>query len=295
MPSSSPQTLKVPPAATPEESFVEACYRVLLRREPDPHGTASHLKALRSGSRNFRATLEAFVRSHAFASHIRQFAIHYCSAKQPNLLFLDSTQNGEFRHIIKWLVTNGSRHRLIVDVGAHGRRGSNSYDLMRHFDWRGLLVEANPNLLAVIRKEFDGLQFDLVQTAVGTTEGHTSLYFGVNSGISSIRETQVGQWGPVKGSTRVPLERLHSVLDRNRIPLDFDILSLDIESLDVEVFNDLIANSAYRPRFVIIEIVRAAEVKDLATRKFSSAVSAQYKVWGHCGPNLFLERIDAAS
>tara|TARA_B100001059_G_scaffold236548_1_gene287691 strand:+ start:3749 stop:4408 length:660 start_codon:yes stop_codon:yes gene_type:complete len=52
---------------------------------------------------------------------------------------------------------------------------------------------------------------------------------------------------------------LDNLLQRTRIPIDFDILSIDIDSFDYQVWKSL---KVYKPKIVIIEINSGAKVND---------------------------------
>jgi hypothetical protein len=80
----------------------------------------------------------------------------------------------------------------------------------------------------------------------------------------------------------VAVRRLSEILEEHAIPLDFDVLSLDIEGEDVAVFNDLI-ESGYRPRWVIIEM------SEKQVNQFTPLVSDHYAVIGMTEPNLILK------
>ena len=189
------------------------------------------------------------------ADRLRRFADGLRSLAQGSLP--DHSQHGEFRMLLRHLVRDGSVHGIIVDVGAHGRRLSNSYDLLAGFGWHGLLIEANPALLPGIRDEFAGTDFELVGCAVGVEIGRMPFHLGPNPAVSSLNASHAALFGETKGTIEVDVRRLSDILDASRIPHDFDVLSLDIESLDVPVFNDLIATSSYRPRRVLIETEHA--------------------------------------
>ncbi len=49
------------------------------------------------------------------------------------------------------------------------------------------------------------------------------------------------------------METLPTILDREDIPLRFDLLSIDIEGEDIKVLNQLIGSSPYRPNWIIFE------------------------------------------
>jgi len=202
----------------------------------------------------------------------------------------DHSQNGEFFELLKLMIADAAPTRIVVDVGANGRERSNSYDLLRLFGWRGLLVEPNPALKKQIDEGFAGLDYALASCAVSDFEGEAEFFLGVHAGISSLSQKATEVWGPVSGSIRVPVRRLHSVLDEHAIPKDFEVLSLDVESHDARVLNDLHKSSAYRPRWVIIEGSHDFTVTDPRRIGVSDAVMADYAMVGATRVNLILKR-----
>lgn len=177
-----------------------------------------------------------------------------------------------------------------VDVGAGGRERSNSYDLMRHFGWRGLLVEANPALLGSIEADFAGLDMRLVSCAVSNYEGRATFTLGANDDVSSLDPAAAAGWGDTTGSVEVDVRRLPSLLSEQAIPFDFDLLSLDVEGEDIRVLNDLVDTSAYRPRWVIIEASHDFKVRTLEDAPFSLGVRRGYRVHTATSANLILAR-----
>lgn len=271
------------------EHLVAIAYAVILLRAPDPQGADSAANNLLSGTADMKALLESLLQSEEFAQRQVQFLQNYIKPDRRRLL-LDHTQNGEFHPILEFLMARGQVHKIIVDVGARGRERSNSYDLLKHFGWRGLLVEANPTLHAPIRDDFAGTLFDLEGCAVSDYEGTAEFYFGVNDDVSSLNHGAAAGWGAIQGKTTVTVHTLATVLDKHAIPEDFDILSLDIEGEDVKAFNALIGGSRYRPRLALIEVGPPRDPPDLAALGFSADVLRDYAFLGHYGPNVFLTR-----
>ncbi len=106
-----------------------------------------------------------------------------------------------------------------VEFGAwDGKHLSNSYNLVAHHGWSGVFIEGNP-------QKFQ----DLLQT--------TAQFPGKLHPICAM----VGFEGEGK---------LGDLLARTPIPKDFELLSIDIDSYDWQVWNAL---ENYRPKLVIIE------------------------------------------
>lgn len=206
---------------------------------------------------------------------------------------VDHSQFGEFSLFLK--VARPRRHGLIVDVGALGKDGSNSYDLMSQLGWRGVLVEANPNLWEGIERDFSGLNSTLVRCAVSDVEDKVVFHLGAADGVSSIIRASAEAWGPLRGEVEVQARRLGEILDEQQVPTNFDLLSLDIEGMDMPVLNDLIATTNYRPRWIFLEASLDFQTKSLADLDLLPAVQDQYEIVGQTVPNLLLAHRDVLS
>ena len=264
-----------------------ALYQVLFGREPEPGAAEAHGASAQGGEITPVQMIEGFLRSPEFADKASSFLRRFLPDHK---LIWDHSQAGEVAFIVRSIVNDNALERFVVDVGARGRERSNSYDLMRHFGWRGLLIEANPNLIAAIASEFKGLDMTLVHCAVSDFEGEASFYFGLNDDVSSLYKDGLEAWGPVHGHCVVPVRRLAGLLEEAGAPHRFDLLSLDIEGADVPTLNDLVANSPYRPVRIVIEIYNPEHSTDLSAFGFNEAVIEAYELIGEVGANLVLRR-----
>jgi FkbM family methyltransferase len=198
--------------------------------------------------------------------------------------FNEVSQYGEVSLLLRQFIKPG----IVVDVGARGRERSNSYDLLRWFGWKGLLIEANPTLSDQILREFAGLDIELVTCAISDTTGMGTLHLGVNEDISSLDSACTQAWGPINGAIEVPVRRLRDVLDEHGVPHKFDLLSIDAEGEDCKILNDTIANSVYRPRWVIIEASYKGRTKSLNDIPVNDGVRRQYTIVASTFANLIL-------
>ena len=143
-----------------------------------------------------------------------------------------------------------------LEVGAnHPIATSASYLLHRLLGMRGVLVEANPALIADLRQvRPDDV---VVHAAVHATDATTALLaLAFASEISSLDPGFVADWenGVVDARSRieVPALRIGALIDQyldGQAPL---FLSIDIEGLDLEVLLDLDL-ARYRPLLLQIE------------------------------------------
>jgi len=206
---------------------------------------------------------------------------------------VDHSQFGEFSLFLK--VARPQCYGVVVDVGALGKDGSNSYDLMSQLGWRGVLVEANPNLWEEIERDFSELNSSLMRCAVSDVAGKVDLHLGVADGVSSVIRATAEAWGPSRGKVEVQARRLGDILDEQQVPKDFDLLSLDIEGMDIPVLNDLVANTSYRPRWIFLEASLDLQTKSLAELDLVPSVQDQYEIVGQTVPNLLLAHRDVLS
>lgn len=106
-------------------------------------------------------------------------------------------------------------HKFIVEFGAHdGVKMSNSRDLILNHGWKAFLIEADPRFFKKLRNVYRG--HNQVQTLFSmVTEENINLLF--------------------RGAG---------------VPKDFEVLSVDVDSIDYYLWNAL---AEFRPRLVIIE------------------------------------------
>lgn len=269
--------------------LVDEIYRALLLRPADPVALAHWQAQLTQSPNLIGELLRGILRSDEFAQKARQFLnAHVDPTKLP--FVHDNSQNGEVLLLLRALIERGGTEPYVVDVGAYGRSGSNSYDLMRHFGWRGLLVEANPQLLERIRKEFSGLDYTLANVAAALHDGTATLHLGVHDEISSIYRDNTAIWGEVEGAIDVRAARLSTILAEHDVPKKIGLLSIDCEGVGFELLEDGLEHG-YMPQWVIIEVYEGLKIETLDGLVMSDATKAAYRIAGRTYANLLLERI----
>lgn len=155
------------------------------------------------------------------------------------------------------------RYRILVDVGVLGYEPSNTFNLVAEHDWGGLYIEAEAeNYQRAVLQLKDYPKIKLIHRAivpedqyiasVRDNEGKVPLYIHTNVAHHSLKP----EWLPDTLShhvQQVPAARLPVLLNEYDIPYDFDLLNIDIEGSTVAAIKDLLLNSLYRPRMVILE------------------------------------------
>lgn len=129
-----------------------------------------------------------------------------------------TSQNGEDGIIEKILDVVGDSARWCVEFGCwDGRHLSNTYNLVKTKGWSAVLIEGDAHRFQDLLKTYDG-----------------------NNRVVPINAL-VGFEGP---------GRLDSILQSTEIPVDFDLLSIDIDGNDYHVWE---AVRDYMPKIVVIE------------------------------------------
>jgi hypothetical protein len=178
------------------------------------------------------------------------------------------SQNGE-DGIIEWIFTRiPPRHRVCVEFGAwDGRALSNTFKLVAHDRWRAVYIEADRSKYESLKRTAAAYPAITPVCSLVTTAGESSL---------------------------------DTILERHNVPAEFDLLSIDIDGNDYDVWD---ATVRFRPTLVIVEcnmtFPAEFEYVDHDGRCFigSSAASLAalasrkgYGLLGCAGSNLFFLR-----
>lgn len=135
------------------------------------------------------------------------------------------SQNGEdgiLIYILDWLRSNNVPvGKWCCEFGAwDGKHLSNTFNLVESFNWSSVYIEGD---------------FVKFQDLLKTVTCHPSIQ-PINKYVAPNRKSD---------------DSIDSLLSTTDIPCDFDILSIDIDSYDLEIWETM---EAYRPKIVIIEI-----------------------------------------
>lgn len=124
-------------------------------------------------------------------------------------------EDGIIQEIFKRI---GVKNKFCIEFGARdGITASNTYNLLNNNDWKGLLIEANHYEAYNLKNNYKDKNNVITQEKFVTIEGKNSL---------------------------------DNILTEISSPKDFDLLVIDIDSYDYQVWQSL---KNYKPRVVIIE------------------------------------------
>lgn len=141
------------------------------------------------------------------------------SRKLNDYAFNRYSQNGENGILEELCARLGITNGWCVEFGAwDGKHLSNTYNLLRHHGWRGVHIEGNAERYQAL----------LATKAELSGRLHT---------LCTLVEIQGKQ-------------SLDALLATTPIPKDFDLLSIDVDSVDAEIWESV---QVYRPKVVVIE------------------------------------------
>jgi len=174
------------------------------------------------------------------------------------------SQNGEDGVIEAIFERIGMTNRWCCDVGAHdGLTWSNVANLIFGADWSGVLIESD-------QEKFDELWKNVF------------AFKAVHRVVEIHQHVEVGM--------------LDGILAKTSIPKDFDLLNIDVDGPDIQIWRNL---KNYHPRVVIIEVDSLCEPGDgkaseqgMATIDEVVAVGKEkgYELALHTGNAIFVQR-----
>ena len=172
---------------------------------------------------------------------------------------VDSCQIPNLEFLLRYYL--GSRSDgFYVEVGGYdGMMYSNTYGLA-YRGWRGILIEPIAEYADTCKKAYSSYpQVEVVETAIGSSPGVSTIFIG--GCLSSTNSQAIEQfrrigWGQtmITGETRtVNTSTLDNLLDLRDWPQEFDLLVVDVEGSEGEVF-DGFSLERWKPKMIIAEL-----------------------------------------
>jgi len=176
-------------------------------------------------------------------------------------------QDHEDEIVLDYLSRNGGpRHRVLVDVGAYSKELSNSLSLLQS-GWRGILLEADTDKSERLKKDFEGMDVEIIMQAVGDKDCIADFYVNIHPGGHSF------MWGfnanqDKERVRKIRMRPLADILDEHDVPFDFDFLQVDTEGFDQKIILTLLDDKRYRPRVICMEFGMEDPIPMLAERGY---------------------------
>jgi FkbM family methyltransferase len=147
---------------------------------------------------------------------------------------------------------------VFVEVGAYDGESFSNTSCLADVGWRGVYVEPVEEFYKKCKKRHEGNNVVVLNNSVGSVEGEFPLY--VAGCITTTKVSQLEMYRDVnwlkkrtqreEKCTQITLER---VLKTNGIEPNFDLLVVDVEGSEVDVFNSF-SLSAWKPKMLIVEL-----------------------------------------
>lgn len=185
----------------------------------------------------------------------------------------------------------GTERGTYVDVGCcYPIQASNTYGFYQK-GWRGICIDANPDSRAAFEEHRPEDVF--VQAGIAEQEDERPYYrfsspvYNTFDRSRADRVIAKNKPGAVfLGETRVRLSRLSTVLDRHGSPNKIDLMSIDVEGLELSVIrsNDF---AKYRPRLLICELICKGVADALSSEASRTMTALGYRLIAATGHDCF--------
>ncbi|MBE9224280.1 FkbM family methyltransferase [Phormidium sp. LEGE 05292] len=183
------------------------------------------------------------------------------------------SQFGEDLEILKFF--NFKKLAYYVEIGANdGITNSNTF-LLEQQGWKGLLVEANPDLIpCCLQSRPNSIVMNYAVVAsekIGTIDFYRVV--GGPRGLDGLSTTvtdgnfisMINQYGGKVEKISVPATILDDILNQNNSPVGFELLSIDVEGAELEVLKGF-SIEHFKPRIILVE--DNSQGKDVCVRNY---------------------------
>jgi FkbM family methyltransferase len=144
----------------------------------------------------------------------------------------------------------GAQKGFFVDVGANDPKDISQTWHLEQTGWTGILIEPQPDLAQQLREQRRARVF---ACACSSPENSGKMLPFQVSGIHSSLNLGFFVAGMRKSNLiEVPVRTLDEILIEANAPSPVDLMSIDVESHEIEVLNGLTL-SRWRPRLILIE------------------------------------------
>lgn len=189
-----------------------------------------------------------------------------------------------------------------VEVGAYDGESFSNTSFLADLGWVGAYVEPVPEYAAACARRHADNRVLVFPYAIGAQEAVVDLHVGGTLTTTSARQVEVYEQIPwARGNhrghvTSVLQVRLDTVLARADLPLDFDLLVVDVEGTEDSVFASM--GEQWQPRVMIVEIEdehpdlsKFEDVRDRAIELRSTLAARGYREFYRDAINTIFTRI----
>lgn len=206
------------------------------------------------------------------------------------IVFASYSQNGEDLYIIKYF--KNKKKGFYVDIGAyHPKRFSNTY-LLKHNNWSGVNIEANPNLI----KKFLIDRPNDINLNIGVSDKKDKLKFYVFEPLTlstfseRMKDSYLNQKYKLIKTLNIdvlPLDQILNEYCKNKV---IDLLTIDVEGYEIEVLSGL-KKVSNLPKLLCIESIDHNQDDTKKLQKIISFLdNLSYKKIKQIGVNSIFEK-----
>ena len=164
----------------------------------------------------------------------------------------DISRKGQHAALVDYFKEHTPSAKIIIDVGADQRKGSNSWTLIKS-GWKGVLVEPVPRKVVKLHEDFVG-DFVVIPVAVSDHFGKATLYMSEGDSYHSLEPDWMSELHT--GSVlRVDTLTLPMLLLKCDVPHRFAVLDVDTEGHDPQVIIPMLEQTDWRPDVIIVELI----------------------------------------
>jgi FkbM family methyltransferase len=175
------------------------------------------------------------------------------------------SQNDEENYIVNYFVKNSPKHgRTLLDIGAYdGMTFSNTKALLDQ-SWKGVMVEASPQVFTALQRNTEGLNVDLCQACIVTQPVVGMIPFWDNAGaVASNNPDHVERWKNHAEFQKIMLMPIHYKALLSTYGTEFDMVDIDIEGESANLFFEMFPLMPSVDLWVVEHDGRKQEIIDL--------------------------------
>jgi len=147
---------------------------------------------------------------------------------------------------------------FFVEVGAYDGEFVSNTSFLADMGWNGLYIEPIYDYYKKCLKRHEKNNVTVANVAIGLEEGEVKIYRGET--LSTLNAEQVNRYKEIDWSSHINFEettcdqmRLDTLMKKLNVPKNFDILVVDVEGKESEIFQTFDLNE-WCPKMLIVEL-----------------------------------------
>ena len=145
-----------------------------------------------------------------------------------------------------------------VEVGAYDGEFSSNTCCLADIGWKGLYVEPIHKYYLRCVERHKNNNVEVVNFSIGLDEGEKTIYCG--NTLTTLDREQVDRYSEIDWASEISFSetkcnqvRLDTLLTQKNVPKEFDVLVVDVEGKEYEVFQTFNLKE-WKPKILIVEL-----------------------------------------